>query len=78
MLDDDEIEQEVRMLMYELMMVLYRYGIREVHVGGLMRTMGVDPDRAAEHDDEMVILDEKFAKYVNAITETRSSDQTLH
>jgi hypothetical protein len=78
MLDDDEIEQEVRMLMYELMMVLYRHGIREVHVGGLMRTMGVDPDRAAEHDDEMVILDEKFAKYVNAITETRSSDQTLH
>lgn len=78
MLEDAEIEQEVRVLMYELMMVLYQHGIREVHVGGMMRLMGVDPDRAAEHDDEMVILDDKFAKYVESITEPRSSDQTLH
>ena len=78
MLDDAKIEQEVRVLMYELMMVLYQHGITEVHVGGMMRLMGVDPDRAAEHDDEMVILDDKFAKYVKSITETRSSDQTLH
>ncbi len=78
MLKDAELEQEVRVLMYELMMVLYQHGIREVHVGGMMRLMGVDPDRAAEHDDEMVILDDKFAKYVESITEPRSSDQTLH
>lgn len=78
MLDDPELEHEVRMLMYELMMVLYQHGIREVHVGGMMRLMGVNADRAAEHDDEMVILDDKFAKYVDEITEPRSSDQTLH
>ena len=78
MLEDQEMEQEARLLMYELMMVLYQHGIREVHVGGMMRLMGVDPDRAAEHDDEMVILDDKFAKYVESITEPRSSDQTLH
>ena len=78
MLEDAEIEQEVRVLMYELMMVLYQHGITEVHVGGMMRLMGVNPDRAAEHDDEMVILDDKFAKYVESITEPRSSDQTLH
>lgn len=78
MLDDPELEQEVRVLMYELMMVLYQHGIREVHVGGMMRLMGIDNDRAAEHDDEMVILDRKFAKYVEQITEPRSSDQTIH
>ena len=78
MLDNPELEQEVRMLMYELMMVLYQHGIREVHVGGMMRLMGIANDRAAEHDDEMVILDNKFAKYVESITEPRSSDQTLH
>lgn len=78
MLDNPELEHEVRLLMYELMMVLYQHGIKEVHVGGMMRLMGVPPDRAAEHDDEMVILDDKFAKYVESITETRSSDQTLH
>jgi hypothetical protein len=78
MLDDPELEHEVRFLMYELMMVLYNHGITEIHVGGMMRLMGVDPDRAAEHDDEMVILDDKFAKYVEQITEPRSSGQTIH
>jgi hypothetical protein len=78
MLDDFELETEVRAIMYELMMVLYHHGIREIHVGGLMRVMGVDPQQAAQHDDEMVILDDKFAKYVDEITEPRPSDQTLH
>jgi len=78
MLKHPELEQVVRVLMYELMMVLYQNAIREVHVGGMMRLMGVANETAAEHDDEMVILDNKFAKYVESITEPRSSDQTLH
>ncbi len=78
MLEDPELEAEVRILMYELMMVLYRHGITEIHVGGMMRLLGVNPDSAGRHDDEVVILDEKFAKYVEQITETRSSDQTIH
>ena len=78
MLDDPELEQEVRMLMYEVMLVLYHHGISEIHVGGLMRLMGVANDKAAAHDDEVVILDNKFAKYVEQITEPRSGDQTLH
>jgi hypothetical protein len=78
MLEDDEIEAEVRVLMYEIMMVLYRHGITEVHVGGLMRVLGVHDATASEHDDEMVVLDDKFAKYVEQITEPRSSGQTIH
>ena len=78
MLDEEEIEQEVRVLMYELMMVLYQHGIREVHVGGMMRLLGVNNESSSDHDDEMVILDAKFAKYVKEITEPRSSDQTIH
>lgn len=78
MLEDQELEQEARMLMYELMMVLYQHGIREVHVGGMMRLLGVANETAQSHDDEMVILDDKFAKYVLEITEPRSSDQTIH
>jgi len=78
MLDEEEIEQEVRVLMYELMMVLYQHGIREVHVGGMMRLLGVSNESSSAHDNEMVILDRKFAKYVEQITEPRSSDQTIH
>ncbi len=78
MLEDAEIEQEVRLLMYELMLVLYQHGVRKVHVGGMMRLLGVPNQNAQDHDDEMVILDDKFAKYVLEITEPRSSDQTIH
>ena len=78
MLEDIKIEAEVRVLIYELMMVMYQHGIREVHVGGMMRMLGVANETAQNHDDEMVILDDKFAKYVLEITEPRSSDQTLH
>jgi len=78
MLDDPELEQEVRVLMYELMLLLYQHGITEVHVGGMMRLLGVSNESSSAHDDEMIILDDKFAKYVEQITETRSSDQTLH
>jgi hypothetical protein len=78
MLDDAELEQEIRMLMYELMIVLYRRGIREVHVGGMMRMLGVANEISVAHDDEMVVLDDKFAKYVREITEPISSDQTIH
>ena len=78
MLEDKELEQDARMLMYEIMMVLYNHGIREVHVGGMMRMLGVANQTAQAHDDEMVILDDKFAKYVLEITEPRSSGQTIH
>jgi hypothetical protein len=78
MLEDLELEQEVRLLMYELMLVLYRHGITEIHVGGLMRLLGVTEVTAQQHDDELIILDDKFAKYVDEITEPRSSDQTIH
>jgi hypothetical protein len=47
MLDEEEIEQEVRVLMYELMMVLYQHGIREVHVGGMMRLLGVSNESSS-------------------------------
>jgi hypothetical protein len=65
-------------LIYELMMVMYNHGIREVHIGGMMRMLGISNEASQVHDDEMVILDDKFAKYVEEITEPRSSDQTLH
>jgi hypothetical protein len=78
MLDDLELEQEVRVLMFELLIVMYKHGYREIHIGGMMRMMGIENDRAQDHDDELIVLDDKFAKYVEQITATTSSDQTLH
>jgi hypothetical protein len=78
MLDDIDMEETVRLAILNLMMVLYDCGINEVHLGGIMRLLGVPNERAAEHDDELVILNEEFAKYVEAINTPRPMDQTLH
>jgi len=78
MSDDFETEAGMRMLIYNLMRVMYQHGIREVHIGGMMRMLGIANEAAQDHDDEVVILDDKFAKYVEQITEPRNSGQTIH
>jgi hypothetical protein len=78
MLDNVELDHTVRMAILNLMMVLYECGIKEVHIGGVMRIMGVSNATASVHDNERLILDEEFVKYVEQINESRPSDQTLH
>jgi hypothetical protein len=78
---DDEIEQEVKLIIMELMAVLHKHGIHEVNVGGLMRLIGVDNETAKSNDDDVIILDEKFNKYINQtidLAETPDTNQTLH
>jgi hypothetical protein len=78
MLDDAELDQVVRLSILNLMVVLYDCGITEVHIGGVMRIMGVSNDKAQQHDDERLILNEEFVKYVEQINTPRPADQLLH
>ena len=82
MTTDEDLEQEVKLIIMELMMVLHKHDIREVHMGGLMRLIGVDEATAQESDEERIVLDEKFTKYMIDtldLAETpKSSNQTLH
>jgi hypothetical protein len=78
MLDDYELETQIRNLVTEIMVVMYEHGLREVHMGGMMRMLGIDNATASVHDDEVVILTDEFAKYVKQINEPRTQDQTLH
>jgi hypothetical protein len=78
MLEDLEIDQSIRLAILNLMMVLYDCGITEIHVGGVMRILGVPSEKAQEHDDERLVLDEDFVKYVEAINTPRPVDQILH
>jgi hypothetical protein len=77
--DDQTIDLKVKNLMFDLMLVLYSYGITEVNVGALMRVLGVKSEVAAEHDDEAVELTDEFAKYVKETRITKRPDsETLH
>jgi hypothetical protein len=78
MLEHIEVDQAIRMAILNLMAVLYDCGITEVHVGGIMRVLGVPDDKACAHDDERVILDDNFVKYVDQINTPRPADQPLH
>jgi hypothetical protein len=78
MLDDIELDQTIRLAILNLMVVLYDCGITEIHVGGVMRILGVANDTAKKHDDDRLVLDEQFIKYVEQINEPRPVDQRLH
>ena len=76
---EDDLDIKVKNLMFDLMLVLYSYGITEVNVGSLMRILGVNDEKAQEHDDEAVELTDEFAKYVKEVRETKRPDnETLH
>lgn len=78
MLDDAELDQSIRLSMLNLMVVLYDCGITEIHIGGVMRIMGVSDSMAQQHDNERLVLDEEFVKYVEQINTPRPVDQPLH
>lgn len=77
--DEQSLDQHVKALLFDLMLVLYTYGIKEVNLGALMRILGVSEEKAREHDDEAVELTDEFAKYVEeARNIKRPENTTLH
>jgi len=78
MLDDEKLDEDIRAHVLSLMYVLYEYGLRDVHMGGLLRILGVSDEVAADYDDKVLGLDADFAKYMNDIQSGRDLSQTLH
>ena len=78
MLDHIELDQQIRIALMNLMVVLYSCGITKIHLGGLMRILGVSNRIARRYDNEHLDLDEDFVKYVDEINEPRPTDQLLH
>jgi hypothetical protein len=74
----DELDLAIRSAIHNLMLVLYDQGITEIHTGGLMRILGVSDEVAQEYDNERVILDDNFVKYVEEINTPRPPNQPLH
>ena len=78
MLEDLQVDQAIRLAILHLCVILHDCGIAEVHVGGLMRILGVPDHHAQAHDDERLTIDDNFIKYVEQINQPRSIDQVLH
>jgi len=82
MLDEDQLQKRIKSIMMDLMIVLYDHGIKEAHMGAMMRLLGVDDASAAKHDDESVVLDEKFGEMITKLNKqvpsTIPSGTTFH
>lgn len=78
MLDNIQLDQHIRMAILNLCVVLYDCGITEIHVGGIMRILGVSDSTAETHDQERIVLDENFVAYVQHLTEPLSGNHTRH
>lgn len=71
-MDDSDLEDQVREVMLDLMSVLFTHGIKRIHMGALMRLMGVSEHTAREHDNETIELDENFAQMLTELNNLRS------
>ena len=67
MRESDTIHENIKDTMVDIMAVLYERGIRRIHMGAMMRLLGVDDTKASEHDDEYIELDEKFEEMLTEL-----------
>ena len=67
MQEDDLLHELIKNIMLDVMTVLYDNGIKNVHMGAMMRLLGVDDSKASEHDSEVIELDEKFGAMLSEL-----------
>ena len=61
MRESDPLYEQIKTTMLEVMAVLYANGQNELHVGAMMRLIGIDEAVASLHDHERISIDESFA-----------------
>ena len=74
MQDADPLYQYVRQVMLEIMAVLWVNGQTTLHVGAMMRLLGVPEDEAKQHDDVRLDLSENYAELAKYIGLQRFQD----
>ena len=63
-------EEDVREIVLAVCGVMFDFGIKEIHIGGLMRLIGVEEEKAQAHDNEIMVLDEEFEEVYSAYVDT--------
>jgi hypothetical protein len=77
-MDENEVVEPVRIAIMEILMVLHKHGIKEAHIGAIMRLVGIEEK---ECDDERIYLTDDFTEYVNQMLQLSSVsniNQTFH
>lgn len=67
MQDTDPLYQYVRQVMLEIMAVLWAHGQTTLHVGAVMRLLGVPENEASLHDDERLDISENGSELMQQL-----------
>lgn len=62
--NENTLEDTMQDLIIDICEVMYARGYRSVPVGAIMRLIGVSPEKASEHDQEIFQLDDDFAQLI--------------
>lgn len=62
MLDDNQFESAIQDLIIDICEVLYRRGYECVSIGAVMRLVGVEDEKARNHDHHIFPLDDDFER----------------
>ena len=73
--DTEHTEYIVQVIIMEIMLILHKNNIPRVHMGGLLRLLGVDEEIAQQSDGDYIELDADFSKYLTQITRLSEFDQ---
>ena len=64
---NDDLHARIKNIMIDVMAVLYENNIRQVHMGAMLRLLGVTDSAAQAHDDEIIELDENFGELLSQL-----------
>ena len=79
---EDYLTQYMRETMLDIVAALYANGIRQVHLGGMMRLLGLPESVAAEYDTDRMEITDEFASVIERKTKisvpTIPAGTTIH
>jgi hypothetical protein len=79
---EDLLTKLMRDVMLDIIAALYANGIRQVHMGGMMRLVGVPDSVASEYDQEHMMITDEFVHLIERTgktkTQTRPEGATIH
>jgi hypothetical protein len=83
MLDDTELEKAIHDMILDICELMYDRGYDQVPVDAVMRLVGVEAAKAAEHTGEYFALDQEFRNLLESrrqspVPEKTPNGATLH
>lgn len=64
--DLSQLDVRVRQVLSTVCLFFHSLGIEKIHVGGLMRVLGVSEEIAAAYDGEYLIVDQELLEWLKS------------